>query len=128
TLRFGIDGKLYASLGEDADPCGAQNNTLFKGNILRLDIDNLPAAPADHRPKPDHAGGQPVRRFGQRQCETGLRLRPIDGAAHLRDPAQELRRIIFFTSKQGMDIEHLGEKVVTQLVEKGFVKRIWYQI
>jgi len=51
TLRFGIDGKLYASLGEDADPCGAQNNTLFKGNILRLDIDNLPAG----------AGGPPAK-------------------------------------------------------------------
>lgn len=39
-------------------------------------------------------------------------------------PAQELRRIIFFASKHGMDIEHLGEKVVAQLVEKGFVKRL----
>lgn len=51
TIRFGIDGKLYASLGEDADPCGAQNNTLFKGNILRLDIDSLPAG----------AGGPPAK-------------------------------------------------------------------
>ncbi|MDZ4805119.1 MAG: PQQ-dependent sugar dehydrogenase [Candidatus Eisenbacteria bacterium] len=51
TLRFGIDGKLYASLGEDADACGAQNNTLLKGNILRLDIDNLPAG----------AGGPPAK-------------------------------------------------------------------
>lgn len=39
-------------------------------------------------------------------------------------PAQELKRIIFFTSKNGMDIDHLGEKVVTQLVELGFVKRL----
>lgn len=39
-------------------------------------------------------------------------------------PAQELRRIIYFTSKWGMDIEHLGEKIVLQLVEKGFVKRL----
>lgn len=39
-------------------------------------------------------------------------------------PAQELRRIFFFTSKAGMDIDHLGEKVVEQLVELGFVKRI----
>jgi len=45
TLRFGIDGKLYASLGEDADACGAQNNTLLKGNILRLNVDALPAGP-----------------------------------------------------------------------------------
>ncbi|MCC5832966.1 MAG: NAD-dependent DNA ligase LigA [Chlamydiales bacterium] len=39
-------------------------------------------------------------------------------------PAQELKRIIFFTGKAGMDIDHLGEKVVMQLVEKGFVKRL----
>ena len=39
-------------------------------------------------------------------------------------PAQELKRIIFFTGKSGMDIDHLGEKVVLQLIEKGFVRRI----
>lgn len=39
-------------------------------------------------------------------------------------PAQELGRLIHFASKAGMDIEHMGEKVVTQLVEKGFVKRL----
>jgi len=39
-------------------------------------------------------------------------------------PAQGLKRILFFTSKSGMDIDHLGEKVVTQLVELGFVKRL----
>jgi DNA ligase (NAD+) len=39
-------------------------------------------------------------------------------------PAQGLKRLIYFASKAGMDIEHLGEKMVTQLVEKGFVSRI----
>lgn len=39
-------------------------------------------------------------------------------------PAQELKRLIFFTGKGGMDIDHLGEKIVAQLVEKGFVKRL----
>lgn len=38
-------------------------------------------------------------------------------------PAQKLRRLEFFVSKHGMDIEHLGEKVVEQLVKKGFVQR-----
>ncbi len=38
-------------------------------------------------------------------------------------PAQNLRSLIYFASKQGMDIEHLGEKVVEQLVSLGFVKR-----
>ncbi len=38
-------------------------------------------------------------------------------------PAQGLRRIVFFASKSGMDIEHLGVKVVTQLFEKGIIKK-----
>ena len=42
TLRFGIDGKLYASIGEDADPCAAQDSTRLKGVILRLDVSALP--------------------------------------------------------------------------------------
>ncbi|NGX54810.1 MAG: DNA ligase [Chlamydiae bacterium] len=39
-------------------------------------------------------------------------------------PAQELRRIIFFVSKAGMDIDFLGPKIVEQLVEHGFVKQL----
>lgn len=39
-------------------------------------------------------------------------------------PAQALKKIIFFTGKHGMDIDHLGEKIVMQLMEKGFVQRI----
>lgn len=37
---------------------------------------------------------------------------------------QVLRRIAYFVSKEGMDIEHMGPKVVAQLVEKGLVKSI----
>lgn len=37
---------------------------------------------------------------------------------------QVLRRIVFFVSKDAMDIEHMGPKVVQQLVEKGLVKSI----
>ncbi len=37
---------------------------------------------------------------------------------------QKVRRIIYFASKHAMDIEHMGEKVVEQLVEKGLVSRI----
>ncbi len=39
-------------------------------------------------------------------------------------PAQGLKRLIYFASKHGMDIEHLGEKVITHLVELGFVARL----
>jgi hypothetical protein len=42
TIRFGPDGMLYASLGEDADYCMAQDSTAFRGVILRLSVDSLP--------------------------------------------------------------------------------------
>jgi len=37
---------------------------------------------------------------------------------------QRVRKIVYFASKHAMDIEHMGEKVVEQLVEKGLVSRI----
>ena len=37
---------------------------------------------------------------------------------------QNLRKIVFFASKDAMDIDHLGEKVIEQLMQKGFVKKI----
>lgn len=37
---------------------------------------------------------------------------------------QRVRRIAYFASKHAMDIEHMGERVVEQLVEKGLVSRI----
>lgn len=38
-------------------------------------------------------------------------------------PEQRLNRIIFFASKQALDIDNLGEKVVEQLFKKGFVQK-----
>lgn len=38
--------------------------------------------------------------------------------------AQKVKRIIYFASKHAMDIEHMGEKVVQQLVEKGLLNRV----
>ncbi len=41
TLRFGPDGKLYVSLGDDADRCDAQDLTLLKGKILRINVEGV---------------------------------------------------------------------------------------
>jgi len=41
TVRFGPDGLLYASLGDDANMCAAQTPG-FRGVILRLETRNLP--------------------------------------------------------------------------------------
>lgn len=43
---------------------------------------------------------------------------------NLRCAGRYLRQIIYFASKHAMDIEHMGEKVVEQLVEKGLISRI----
>jgi len=40
TLRFGIDKRLYISMGDDANSCDAQNRTLLKGAIFRIKVDN----------------------------------------------------------------------------------------
>lgn len=39
-------------------------------------------------------------------------------------PAQTLRSIVHFVSKEAMDIEGLGYKIIEQLIEKGLVKNI----
>jgi DNA ligase (NAD+) len=37
-------------------------------------------------------------------------------------PEQQIRRLIYFAGKEAMDINHMGEKVVVQLFQRGFVK------
>ena len=44
TVRFGLDGLLYASLGDDASMCSAQTPG-FRGAILRLETRTLPPGP-----------------------------------------------------------------------------------
>lgn len=43
SVRFGPDGKLYVSMGEDATPCNAQSTTTSLGCLMRLDVSALPA-------------------------------------------------------------------------------------
>ena len=60
-------------------------------------------------------------------CKTDIVHRPGEVAVRCpnsRCAGQRVRRIIYFASKHAMDIEHMGEKVALQLVEKGLVSRI----
>lgn len=50
--------------------------------------------------------------------EVAVRCPNTDGC-----PEQQMRRIIYFASKDAMDIEHLGEKVCEQLFNKKFVRK-----
>jgi glucose/arabinose dehydrogenase len=45
TLRFGVDGFLYAALGDDGNGCAAQDTISLRGVMLRLDVRYLPAGP-----------------------------------------------------------------------------------
>lgn len=53
----------------------------------------------------------------------------VEGEVAIRCPnsegcsEQQLRRLVYFSNKEAMDIDNLGEKVVEQLFYKGFVKR-----
>ena len=76
TLRFGHDNMMYASLGEDADACAAQDTVSLRGVILRLDVSNLPPGPGGPAPRSlVNAAGQPVCRASERERAPGLGAR-----------------------------------------------------
>lgn len=80
TVRFGPDGMLYASLGDDAaNPCNAQTINDGRGIIFRMDVSNLPAGP----------GGPPAissLRPATGNPFTGTAYAPITYAYGLRNP------------------------------------------
>jgi DNA ligase (NAD+) len=60
-------------------------------------------------------------------CQTAVVHQEGEVAVRCPNPyctGQMVRRIQYFASKQAMDIDHMGEKVVEQLVEKKLVKRV----
>ncbi|MBS0625839.1 MAG: NAD-dependent DNA ligase LigA [Verrucomicrobia bacterium] len=60
-------------------------------------------------------------------CHTAVVHKEGEVAVRCPNPkctGQRVRRVQYFASKHAMDIEHMGEKVVEQLVEKGLVSRV----
>ncbi len=53
TARFGNDGMLYLSLGDDLDECECQETSSLYGEILRLDMSAMPGAGSGPPPKAD---------------------------------------------------------------------------
>ena len=77
------------------------------------------------------------KRTGKEKEFTMPTVCPVCGAPAVREegeaatrcigiecPAQTLRSIVHFVSKEAMDIEGLGYKIIEQLIDKGFVKNI----
>jgi len=71
------------------------------------------------------SGSQPFD-YGAFLREKGIKAERVPGQAAWRlvgddDPVQQRRRLTHYASKQCLDIDHLGEAVVDQLVTAGFV-------
>lgn len=75
------------------------------------------------RPKDTHPWKMPKR---CPSCHTPVEQ--VEGEVAVRCPnaqgcpEQQMRKIIYFASKDALDIEHLGEKAVEQLFQKGIIK------
>ena len=50
SVRFGPDGRLYLSIGDDASACTAQNTSSKRGCLLRMDVGGLGPAPGTSEP------------------------------------------------------------------------------
>lgn len=78
TLRFGPDGYLYASIGDDVRACEAQNLDSPRGKILRLDVSQMPGTGTGPPPRLDIApAGNPY---------AGSGWQPLVYAVGLRNP------------------------------------------
>ncbi len=51
SVRFGPDGMLYVSYGDDSNACTAQDVTSLTGKILRLDVSGMPLPGSGPPPK-----------------------------------------------------------------------------
>ncbi len=114
TLRFGPDGRLYSSVGEDAQPCLAQDDSTLHGVILRLDVSRVPAGPGappalDVITPPDNAqvGALNVRRrlidaWGLRN-PFRFQIDPTDGARFIGDVGQNSYEEVDRAAVGGLD-------------------------
>ena len=86
---------------------------------------------------PEVVKALPKKRTGEEKEFVMPTVCPICGAPAIRTPGQvatkcigiecparNLRNIIHFASKEGMNIEGLGEKIIEQLMEQGLINSI----
>ncbi len=76
-LAFGLDGKLYATVGENGDPANAQTTANLAGKVLRYNPDGT--IPADNP-----IAGSPIFTLGHRNC-FGLATYPGTGTPYVSE-------------------------------------------
>jgi len=76
-IAFGLDGKLYATVGENGDPANSQDLTNYAGKVLRFNPDG--SIPADN-PFP----GSAIFTYGHRNC-FGLAMFPGTGTPYVSE-------------------------------------------
>lgn len=86
-LGFGLDGKLYVAVGENATPANAQNLDTYHGKLLRISKDG--SAPTDN---PFFSSGASEQRkriwaYGLRNPYT-FSIQPVTGKIYVNDVGQ----------------------------------------
>lgn len=96
SVRFGPDGKLYLTVGDDAIACNAQSLTSQVGCLLRLDVSSLPPGASTVTPTfssldPGDNPNSAATDFSQLVLAHGLRnpfrmeIDPVTGSLYIGD-------------------------------------------
>ncbi len=85
TIQFGIDGKMYVGVGENANTANSQNLDTYHGKILRINSDGT--APAGNPFPSGTAQRQRVWEYGMRNPYT-LSIQPVTGRIFVNDVGQ----------------------------------------
>jgi glucose/arabinose dehydrogenase len=85
-LQFGLDGKLYVGVGENATPAKAQDTTTYHGKILRINSDG--SVPAGNPFPSGSPHAQRIWEYGMRNPYT-LSIQPGTGRIFVNDVGQD---------------------------------------
>ena len=116
TLRFGPDGMLYDSIGDDYSFCPAQDLTILSGKILRIDVSGLPAGGGGPPPKSlitpaDNPFVTHPNENARLVCHYGLRnpfrfaIDPATGDMLIGDVGEETREEVNVVSGFGKNMQ-----------------------